>query len=274
VRSQRPTVFDILAMKGTRQLTMLNVETLEEAEAAQAAGIDMLSVQPTLLGPEFRDAAPTCFVVPGLDEDGWVSAEEYLRAAFAAIAATADAVYVSASLEIVRRLRAEGVPVCGHVGLVPSQATWTGGFRAVGKTAASALDVFRRTKALEEAGAFAAEIEVVPHAVAAAICERTSLFLISMGSGTGCDAQYLFARDVLGSHDGHYPRHAKRYRDFRTDYARLQRERVAAFSEFAADVGSGAFPAPGNVVPVAAEELRRFLAAVDSEDDAASVPRV
>ena len=265
MRSQRPTVFDILALKGTRQLTMLNVETLEEAAAAQAAGIDMLSVDPALLVPEFRDAAPTCFVVPGLDEDGWVSAEEYLRAAFAAIRATADAVYVSASLEIVRRLRAEGVPVCGHVGLVPSQATWTGGFRAVGKTAAGALDVFRRAKALEEAGAFAAEIEVVPHEVAAAICERTSLFLISMGSGTGCDAQYLFARDVLGSHDGHYPRHAKVYRDFRAEHERLQRERIGAFSEFADDVRTGAFPGPANVVPVAGDELAAFLAAVDRE---------
>ena len=265
MRSQRPTVFDILAMRGTRQLTMLCVETLEEAAAAQAAGIDMLSVQPSLLVPEFRDAAPTCFVVPGLDEDGWVSAEEYLRAAFAAMRATADAVYCSASLEIIRRLRAEAVPVCGHVGLVPSQATWTGGLRAVGKTAAGALEVFRRARALEEAGAFAAEIEVVPHEVAAAISERTSLFLISMGSGAGCHAQYLFARDVLGSHDGHYPRHAKVYRDFRAELARLQGERVAAFSEFAADVRTGAFPQPGHVVPVDPDELSTFLAAVDRE---------
>ncbi|WP_204307647.1 3-methyl-2-oxobutanoate hydroxymethyltransferase, partial [Klebsiella pneumoniae] len=86
--------------------------------------------------------------------------------------------------------RDEGIPVCGHVGLIPSKATWTGGFKAVGKTAQSALDIWRQTKALDEAGAFAAEIEVVPVAVATAISERTSLFMISMGAGAGCDAQY------------------------------------------------------------------------------------
>ena len=89
-------------------------------------------------------------------------------------------------------------PVCGHVGLIPSQATWTGGFRAVGKTADTAMLVWSQVKALEEAGAFAAEIEVVPVDIASAISERTSLFMISMGAGAGCDAQYLFAEDVLG----------------------------------------------------------------------------
>ena len=67
----------------------------------------------------------------------------------------------------------------------------------------------------------------------AEISKRTTLFMVSMGAGTGCDAQYLFAEDVLGSNTGHYPRHAKRYRDFAAEYARLQKERVAAFTEFA-----------------------------------------
>src|SRR6185436_8039791 len=118
------------------------------------------------------------------------------------------AIYCAASLDTIRALRAEGVPVCGHSGLIPSQATWTGGFKAVGKTAETARLVWRQVRALEEAGAFAAEIEVVPSEVAAAISARTSLVLISMGAGAGCDAQYLFADDVLGSNTGHVPRHA------------------------------------------------------------------
>lgn len=62
--SKRPTVADILAMKGRRQLTMLRVETLEEAEAAERARVDILSVPPALLSPAFRDAAPSCFTIP------------------------------------------------------------------------------------------------------------------------------------------------------------------------------------------------------------------
>ena len=87
-------------------------------------------------------------------------------------------------------------------------------------------------------GRSAAEIEVVPARVAAEISKRTSLFLMSMGAGSGCDAQYLFAEDVLGYSRGHQPRHAKVYRNFRAEYDRLQRERVAAFKEFRADVES------------------------------------
>ena len=78
----------------------------------------------------------------------------------------------------------------------------------------------------------------MPVEVASAICERTSLFLISMGAGTGCDAQYLFADDVLGQNRGHMPRHSKVYRNFAAEYDRLQAERVAAFSEFVADMGA------------------------------------
>ena len=259
MRKARMTVADVLALKGKRQLSMLRVETLAEAEAAERAGVDMLSVPPEILGREFRDAAPTCFTFPGLEYGDFVSAEEYLRAAFKALRAGGDAVWCAASLQIIRRLRDEGIPVCGHVGLIPAKATWTGGFRAVGKTTGTALLVWQQTKALEEAGAFSAEIEVVPARVAAEISKRTSLFMISMGSGAGCDAQYLFAKDVLGSNRGHYPRHSKKYRDFAKEYARLQQERIAAFKEYAADVGSGAYPAAGHMVDIPDPEFQRFL---------------
>lgn len=263
-KPQRPTVADLRALKGRRQLAMLRVETLEEAAAAQAAGVDLLSVPPALvLHREFRDAAPTCFAIPGLEYGDFVTAEEYARAAFQVLKAGADAVYCAASMATVRRLRDEGIPVCGHSGLIPSQATWTGGFKAVGKTLETAQLVWRQVKALEDAGAFAAEIEVVPAEVAALISERTSLIMISMGAGAGCDAQYLFATDVLGANQGHVPRHAKVYRNFAAEYERLQAERIAAFKEYAQDVGSGAYPAPGHQVGVPAETLeafRQFLA--------------
>ena len=80
-------------------------------------------------------------------------------------------------------------------------------------------------KALEQAGAFAAEIEVVPDRITSEIAKRTSLVLFSMGAGTGGDAQYLFSTDILGYSDWWTPRHSKQYRDFRAEYARLQAER-------------------------------------------------
>jgi 3-methyl-2-oxobutanoate hydroxymethyltransferase len=152
-----------------------------------------------------------------------------------------------------------------HVGLIPSRATWTGGFRAVGKTASSAMELFRAVKQYEAAGAFGAEIEVVPVEVAKAISERTLLFMLSMGAGTGCDAQYLFAEDILGQNRGHTPRHSKVYRNFAAEYDRLQTERVAAFSEYVADVNSGAYPEERHVLHIDARELDAFLKQADDQ---------
>jgi 3-methyl-2-oxobutanoate hydroxymethyltransferase len=254
------TVSDLRELKGKRQLVMLRVETVEEAAAAEQAGIDMISVPPNLLKrPDFRDAAPSLFCVTSLSYGLYATPKEYLRAAFDVRRAGADAVYCAASLRVVRRLAEERIPVCGHVGMIPSQATWTGGFKAVGKTVDSAMEIWRAVRELEEAGAVMAEIEVVPQDVAAEICGRTSLVLISMGAGGGCDGQYLFACDVLGSHKGHYPRHSKTYRNFVAEHDRLQSERVAAFREFADDVARRTYPAREHIVSSDGEALAEFI---------------
>ncbi|TCR87892.1 ketopantoate hydroxymethyltransferase [Rhizobium sp. BK376] len=80
-----------------------------------------------------------------------------------------------------------------------------------------------------------------------------------MGAGSGCHAQYLLAEDVLGINRGHYPRHAKVYRNLAAEYDRLQRERIAAFSEFAADVKSGVYPERRHLVGIDESELKAFL---------------
>ena len=152
MKHRRPTVADLLSMKGKRQLSMLRLETLEEAEAAERAGVDLVSVPPALLTPVFREAAPSVFAFPGLEYGDLVTSDEYIRAAFKALKSGGDAVYCAASLQTVRRMREEGIPVCGHVGLIPSKATWTGGFRAVGKTAISALEIWRQTFAPQAEG--------------------------------------------------------------------------------------------------------------------------
>ena len=83
--------------------------------------------------------------------------------------------------------------------------------------------------------------------------------LISIGTGAGGDAQYLFACEVLGSTVGHRPRHAKVYRHFAAEYERLQLERIAAFKAYQADVASGEYPAEPHQVGIAPEELAKFV---------------
>lgn len=257
--AQRLTVADIRAMKGRHQFTMVRTENWAELEAAQQAGVEMVSVPPQMMeNPIFREVAPTIFAVPGLNFFEIGSPDDFTRWAFRMLKASADAVYCSAGLPTIRRLAEDNIPVIGHTGLIPSRATWTGGFKAVGKTAESAMWIYRSVKALEEAGAFGAEIEVVPAEVAAEISGRTSLFMISMGAGTGGDCQYLFGCDILGENRGHVPRHAKVYRNFAAELDRLQAERVAAFGEFVADVHSGAYPEPKHLVGVDPAELAAF----------------
>ena len=260
----RPTVADIRALKGVRQLSMLFVDTLEEARAAAEAGIDLLSIIDPIWAPEMREAAGDCFVQVGLVYGELITTDDYLRAAHNALRIGGDCVYCAASIGTIKALADEGIPVVGHVGLIPSKCTWTGGFKAVGKTAEQAMSVWNQVRGLEAAGAFGAELEVVPDRVAAEISRRTSLIMLSMGAGPGGDAQYLFAEDVLGYTREHRPRHAKVYRDFAAEYARLQRERVSAFAEYKEDVASGAYPEMKHLVTISDDEFGYFLERLDN----------
>jgi 3-methyl-2-oxobutanoate hydroxymethyltransferase len=263
-KSNRPTVYDLQAAKARGQkLSMLYVTTLDEAAAADAAGVDILSIEAKYFSPAMREAAGKCFVQVGLPygpAGGLATVEDYLRAAFLYGGMGGDCYYCAASLDIQKALCDNRVPVVGHVGLIPSQCTWTGGFRAVGKTASSARAVWDHVKRLEAIGCFGAELEVVPDRVAAVIARNTPLLMLGMGAGKGADAQYLFTEDVLGHTDGHKPRHSKTYRNFAAEFARLQGERVAAFKEFVADVQSGAYPAPEHDVAIADAEFGAFMA--------------
>lgn len=257
--SARHTVASLLAGRGRHACAMLRVETLDEAAAAEAAGVEMLSVPPAMiLDRRFREVAPNAFACPGDNFYEIGGTDDFLRWAFPLVANGADAVYCSGALATVRALADHAIPVCGHVGLIPSKRTWTGGFKAVGKTLDSAKLVWEQVRALEDAGAFAAEIEVVPHAVTAAIAERTSLFLISMGAGPAGHAQYLFSDDVLGQNRGHVPRHARAYANLAAEYDRLQAMRVEAMDAFAQDVHTGAYPSAEYLVEAEAEVVTTF----------------
>ncbi|MYK78006.1 MAG: 3-methyl-2-oxobutanoate hydroxymethyltransferase [Acidimicrobiaceae bacterium] len=263
----KPTVADLIAGKGQRQLTDIFVLSLEEVRAVEDARLDMMCLPDETMSREVREAAPTTFIIAALAYGVHATTDEYLRMGMAMYRLGADAVYCAAGLDTVARLAAEGLAVVGHIGFIPTHRTWYGGYRATGKTAETALRVWRRARALEDAGAFAAEIELVPEPVAAAISQRSSLFLISMGSGAGCDAQYLFSMDILGTNTGHYPRHSKKYRDFRAEYERLHAERVAAYGEYRADVEGGAYPAAEHKLQIDEAELAEFIEALDSDEN-------
>ena len=262
---KRPNVADIRAMKARgEKISMLYVTTLEEAAAADAAGIHMLSIESRFFSPEMRAAAGRCFVQVGLPfgpYGGLATAEDYLRAAFKFTAMGGDCFYCAASLDIQKVLCDNHVPIVAHVGLIPSYITWTG-WRAVGKTAVEARAVWDHVKQLEAIGCFGAELEVVPDRLGEMISKNTPMIMLGMGAGPGADAQYLFAEDVLGCTDGHKPRHAKTYRNFAAEYARLQAERVAAFKEFIAEVNSGTYPQPQHNVPMADAEFDTFKASL------------
>ena len=137
--------------------------------------------------------------------------------------------------EMVRLLAAESIPVVGHLGFVPRKSTWVGGVRAVGKTAAEAIELWDRFRRLEDAGAFAVECELIPAAVMSEINRRTSLVTISLGSGGDADVIFLFASDICGE-SSKRPRHARAWGDLATLYRAVRDERVKALSGFRAAV--------------------------------------
>src|ERR1700690_4077117 len=100
---QRPTVADVRANKGKYQYTMMRTETWDELAAAEAAGIDMVSVPPEMMiEPRFRDVAPSLFAVPGMNYFDGGNADFFVDWAFKMLKAGADAVYCSASLQTVK----------------------------------------------------------------------------------------------------------------------------------------------------------------------------
>ena len=257
--STRHTVASLRAARGQHVCAMLRVETLDEAAAAEAAGVELLSVPPAMvLDARFRAVAPQAFAFPGDNFYEIGGPDEFLRWALPLMKHGADGVYCSGSLASVRLLADHAVPVCGHVGLIPSKRTWTGGFRAVGKSLDQAKWIWDACVALEEAGAFAAEIEVVPAAITAAIAARSSLFLISMGAGAAGHAQYLFSDDVLGQNRGHVPRHAKAYANLAAEQDRMQALRVQAMTAFATEVHGGAYPSASYLVEAESEVAAAF----------------
>ena len=194
-----------------------------------------------------------------------VTGDDMLRAAFDAIGAGADAVITARGYEMVRLLSAESIPVVGHLGFVPRKSTWFGAVRAVGKTAAEAMQLWDRFRRLEDAGAFAVECELIPGAVLSEINRRTSLVTISLGSGRDADVIFLFASDICGE-SSKLPRHARAWGDLARLHKAAQEERVRALAGFRAAVASASFPASEQIAEIPSHELEEFGARLGASE--------
>ena len=261
------TVKDIMDLKGDRQLTQTLPFTPNEAKAAEDAGIDLINTrfnyfkQETAI--EIRKSASKTFmsfVIPLLSVP---TKDDALKHSYKAMELGADGIIFQGSLNHIEALSNAGIPVQGHIGLVPRKSTWTGGIRAVGKTLDEAKALFQNLKDLENAGAWAVECEVIPSRLMRELSSRTSLVTISIGSGNGGDVQFLFAEDILGASEGPFPRHSKQYCNLFKEGQRIQKIRVNDFKDFIDEVNTNIFPSNKFEVEVTEEFVERFCSYLD-----------
>jgi 3-methyl-2-oxobutanoate hydroxymethyltransferase len=138
--------------------------------------------------------------------------------------------------ETIRRLVEEEIPVMGHVGLTPQSLNRLGSYRLQAKTADAARALVEDARALEEAGAFAVVLEVVPREIAREVTAALTVPTIGIGAGPDCDAQILVTHDLLGhSFSKTSPRFVRQYADVRAAI----NDAIQAYAE---DVRTSSFP--------------------------------
>jgi len=140
----------------------------------------------------------------------------------------------SRTARVIDTLVRAGVPVMGHIGLTPQAINTLGKVRVQGRTREAARALLHDALAVQEAGAFAVVLELVPEQLAAAITARLRIPTIGIGAGAGCSGQVQVITDVLGL-GAFIPRHAKPYADLRGVI-------LAAAAEYRAEVEAGTFP--------------------------------
>jgi 3-methyl-2-oxobutanoate hydroxymethyltransferase len=259
---ERPSTYDFSSRKGRQKWVQLHVDTAAEAAAAVEAGVILLGCEADTLSA-IRAAAPTAFLQAGTPHGAAATPDEAIRAGFALLESGADTIYCSHSPRFIEAMAREGIPVTGHVGLVPNLARFTN-FRAIGREADEAALVAQQVREIENAGASFLEVEVVPVELADWITRNTRMITMGMGCGDVCDTQYLFSCDVLGTNAGHYPRHSKRYADFVALEAELQAKRIQAFRDFTAEVASKSYPEERHLIRMTPEEHEKFMGMVQA----------
>lgn len=165
---------------------------------------------------------------------------------------------------IIETLVRAGIPVMGHIGLTPQAIHAIGKVRVQGKNRDQARALMADAQAVQEAGAFAMVLELIPEQLAAAITERLRTPTIGIGAGAGCSGQVQVITDLIGLGD-FVPRHAR-------PYAHIRQEILAAATAFAADVAAGTFPGPEETIRMDDAVLDEVLGRGASDRPATEMP--
>jgi 3-methyl-2-oxobutanoate hydroxymethyltransferase len=160
----------------------------------------------------------------------------------------------------IRRLTQAGIPVMAHIGLTPQSVNQFGGYRVQGREIVSARQLMRDALAVQDAGAFAVVLELVPAPLARLITERLRIPTIGIGAGVDCSGQVQVFHDILTLFDAFTPRHARRY-------ANLSELMTQAIVQYVADVMNGGFPTESNSFAMDDAVIEALRAELDSEDD-------
>jgi 3-methyl-2-oxobutanoate hydroxymethyltransferase len=177
--------------------------------------------------------------------------------------AGADAVKLEGAGAMLTRVRSivdAGIPVMGHLGLTPQSATMLGGYKAQGRSAEKALELYDAARALEASGCFSLVLEAVPSPVAARIARELAIPTIGIGAGPDCDGQVLVWHDILGLYEGRTARFVKRYAEIGTAI----REALSAYAD---DVRDRRFPEEQHTYAMPAEELAVFDASASDHHE-------
>jgi 3-methyl-2-oxobutanoate hydroxymethyltransferase len=177
-----------------------------------------------------------------------------------------NAVKIEGGAEIaptVERLVQAGIPVCGHLGFTPQSTHAKGGPRIQARDPDQAVKLVADAQALEQAGAFAVVLELVPATVAQVMSQRLTIPTIGIGAGPHCDGEIQVFHDLFGLYTDFQPRHTRRYLNVSHDI-------VEALRQFVRDVGSRTFPGPeqtSDLQPDSAQRFRELLPADEGARD-------
>ena len=266
------------------RLAMVAVGEFLTAQWAERAGIDIIgigdSLGMTLYGHEntmemtvdqmidhckaVRRGAPNTFTILAMPYGSYATRELAVSNAVRMMKESGvDAIKLQGGREkfdIIKAVADAGVPILGHVGLIPHQVHMMGGFKMQGRTAEAALKIIDHAKAIEEAGAIGMEVEAVPYEVGKAVEDAVSIFTFSIGAGSASNCQLLNGYDLIGGFDSFKPKFAKRYANV-SDIA------TQAFREYVAEVKAGSFPDEEHTYQMKAEETEKLSRALSQNED-------
>lgn len=154
-------------------------------------------------------------------------------------------------LNVIKRCVESGVPVIGHLGFTPQFLHTIGGYNIQGKSFDTTLTILEQAKKIEEAGAFAILLEMVPEESARYITENLRVPTISCGAGRYCTGQVMVSDDMLGKFSDFKPKFVRKYGDMKSLI-------IECAKKYDYDVKNGKYPADEEVFKLDAEELKQF----------------